>query len=138
VILYYHITIPCNPRYLQGISGFENLDSHGLLSIRRPKFLHQDTKTISLKQWRLDTYSSKWKYANLMDFRSLPVTSDFKKHDLYGIISLVSALTHSVIHKKYRKMKNNQGLYHTLFFIEKVDIDLKTVFILFSYKSKQL
>jgi hypothetical protein len=29
--------------------GFENPDSHGLLSMCIPKFMHQDTKTISKK-----------------------------------------------------------------------------------------
>jgi len=31
--------------FLQGITSFDNSDFHGLLSMRRPKFLHQDTKT---------------------------------------------------------------------------------------------
>ena len=32
--------------FLQGVSGFENPDSHSPFSIYRPKFLHQDTETI--------------------------------------------------------------------------------------------
>jgi len=46
VIRYYRISISCENRYLQDILGFENPDSHGLLAMCRPKFLHQDTKTI--------------------------------------------------------------------------------------------
>ena len=43
--------------FLQVISGIENTDSNGLLSMYHPKFLHQDTETISQKWSLLDIFS---------------------------------------------------------------------------------
>jgi hypothetical protein len=51
-----------------------------------------DQKTISLKQVCLDIYSSNLIHVNLIDFRSWSVTSDFKKHDFYGLYYLIKEL----------------------------------------------
>jgi len=56
---------------LQDITGFQNPDFHGLLSMCRPKFLHQDTERISEKSSGLDIYSSILIFVNLADFTSL-------------------------------------------------------------------